>query len=208
MQFGNAFKFQFEDTEWFKKIVIAALASIIPFVGIGWGLEITRRVINDDPEPLPKVEVGSMFVKGLQAFIIALVYSIPLIILGLPHLLWIATEESETMVYIAGAVSACCGGLDILYMILMWFLIPAAYGRFSEEGSIGSALKFKEIFKLVRAYPVGFLFVLLGGLVGSIIAPLGSVICGIGALLTQTYSNSLVFHLMGQAYKEAKLAQS
>jgi hypothetical protein len=57
MEFGRAFSYTQQDPEWLKKVGIAAALMIIPFVGwlavLGWGLEITRRVINNDPETLP-----------------------------------------------------------------------------------------------------------------------------------------------------------
>ena len=50
MEFSRAFSYVFEDSDWFKKIALAALVSLIPIIGqiflIGWALEITSRVIK------------------------------------------------------------------------------------------------------------------------------------------------------------------
>ena len=71
---------------WIKKIAIAALFVLIPFIGplflAGWGLEITRRVIKEDPEPLPGwSNFGNYLVKGFQLIIIGFVYALPIILI-------------------------------------------------------------------------------------------------------------------------------
>jgi hypothetical protein len=51
MEFGRAFSYAFEDSEWIKKVGIAALVFLIPLLGLiilmGWSLEIIRRVSLD-----------------------------------------------------------------------------------------------------------------------------------------------------------------
>ncbi len=88
MDFGKSFTFVFEDPEWLKKIVIAALISIIPLIGqiylVGYGLEVGRRVIRHDPHPLPDVSFVESLLLGLKSFVIGLIYSIPAIVLSLP----------------------------------------------------------------------------------------------------------------------------
>jgi hypothetical protein len=87
MQFGKAFTFVFEDPKWLQKVGIAALIILIPIVGpfavFGWSLEVTRRVINNDPELLPTFSdfVGHLM-RGLKAFVIGLVYVLPIILVS------------------------------------------------------------------------------------------------------------------------------
>ena len=61
MNFGLAFSYVFKDNDWFKKLAIAALFSLIPVVGqfvlVGWGLRIAKNVIDGNKEyPLPTTE--------------------------------------------------------------------------------------------------------------------------------------------------------
>jgi hypothetical protein len=49
------------------------------------------------------------------------------------------------------------------------------------------------------AYDLAF----LGTIIGSIIAPLGGFVFGLGALVTTVYAETMIAHLIGQAYKEA-----
>ena len=58
-------------------------------------------------------------------------------------------------------------------------------------------------FALIRAAPGAYLIVLLGGMAAGFIAPLGSIACGVGALLTSAYALLINAHLLGQAYRSA-----
>lgn len=212
MEFGLAFSHQFKDPDWLKKIGLAALVSLIPVIGgfflMGWGVEIARRVINRHPVPLPDLDFGANIGKGFQVFVIGLVYAIPLVIFWLPitvvPALGVAAEMDEnTLGVIMAIISVCCGGLALLYAILMAFMLPAAYGNFAAKGNLGAGLRFAEVIALVKAAPVAYLLVLLGGLIAGFIAPLGGIACGIGAVVTAAYAASMTFHLTGQAYLQA-----
>ena len=216
MDFGLAFSYVFKDPEWVKKVALAALVSLIPIVGqfflIGWAAEITHRVMVNDPTPLPNIEFSPFLVRGLKIFVVYLVYSIPMILFYLPiMIIALATQNAangdtmQTVGIIVALVSICFGGLMMIYGVILGFLLPAAVGNFLAKGeSIGAGLRFGEVFGLVKAAPVPYLLVLLGALIGGVIAPLGSIACGIGALLTATYSACISSHLTGQAYKQAR----
>ncbi len=211
MDFGKAFTFVFEDPDWLKKIVIAALISLIPLVGqiyiLGYGLEVGRRVIRHDPRPLPDIEFAESLALGFKSFVIGLVYSIPAIILTLPITIVSAMTDPNSDMSSAGpvlvAISLCCGGLLVIYGLLVWFWIPAAEGNFLATGAIGAAFRFNEVFALLKAAPGAYLLVLVGLFAGGIIAPLGTIACGIGVLVTSTYAVVLSGHLYGQAYNAA-----
>ena len=57
MDFGLALTYQFKDPNWPKKLLVAALISLIPVIGwffvFGWSLEVTRRVIQNETQALP-----------------------------------------------------------------------------------------------------------------------------------------------------------
>ena len=87
MNFGNAFTFAFQDSEWLKKVGIAAAIFLIPVIGpiiaMGWGLEITRRVINNQTDLLPDwSDFGGYVSKGFQAFVVTLVFSLPYLLIS------------------------------------------------------------------------------------------------------------------------------
>jgi hypothetical protein len=212
MNFGQAFTFVFEDPDWAKKVLIPALIALIPLVGqfflIGWSLDVTRRVIQNNPRPLPDLDFGRQLVDGLKAFVIGLVYAIPTIIFTTPIVIVSIAAgnqnmNSNTAGGMVGIVSVCCGGLIFLYSILMMFILPAAYGNFAASDRLGAAFNFNEVIGLVRAAPGAYLMVLLGIIVSGFISGLGFFACGIGVLATLTYAQAINGHLYGQGYNEA-----
>src|SRR4030065_1188818 len=101
MDFGKAFSYQFEDQDWIKKILIAAVIPLIPIIGslvvAGWGVEITKRVIHHEPFPLADWnDFGGYLGKGFKMAVIALVYALPLIIVAIcPSVLLTVPASSE-----------------------------------------------------------------------------------------------------------------
>lgn len=213
MDFVKSFSYQFEDQDWVKKILIAAVVPLIPIIGslitAGWGVEITRRVIHRDPEPLADWDnFGSYLAKGFKLFIIGLVYTLPIIIVAICPTILLTVPYSnsggnDTAIYIAYAATACFGLFIILYSILLALMLPAAIGRFADQDKLSAAFKFREVFSLVKAAPVAFLTVFLGSVISSFIASLGSIACLVGVLATTAYATTINAHLQGQAYLEA-----
>ena len=112
-------------------------------------------------------------------------------------------DDPDVMNILTIAISCICGGLSLIYGIIMAFLLPAALGRLAATGIMGSAFKFGEVFGMVRKAIVPYLIVLLGIFVAGIIAPLGLIACIIGVYLTMTYYYAISGHLYGQAYRQA-----
>ena len=211
MEFGKAFTFAFDDKDWLKKIGIAGLVMLIPLIGQltvgGWALEITRRVIQRDPETLPDWGAfGDYLVKGLKLFVIALVYALPIILISicanLPAM-FVQNGSDDTMLTIVSILSICVSCISIVYGIALGFVLPAALANFVVTGEIGAAFRFSEVFALVRAAPSAYLLVLLGSIVAGLIASLGLILCIIGVIFTQALAFAIQGHLWGQAYNEA-----
>ena len=210
MNFGDAFAFVFNDKDWFKKILIMGLVGLIPIIGqivvLGWSVQITRNIIRHEPVTLPELDFSNNLTLGFKAWVISLVYSLPMIIFYLPLvIIGVASNNmnSDTSVILLIA-SLLFGGLMFLYGVVMMFLLPAAYGRLADQDTIGAGLEFGEVFQLIRKTPVSYLIVVLGSLVAGIIAPIGTVAFGIGVILTSTYALAIMGHFYGQAYNEAK----
>jgi len=210
MDFGLAFSYVFEDKEWVKKLALASVLcltviGIIPV--LGWGLEVIRRVIKEDSEPLPNwTEFGQYFVKGLLVILVGFVYSLPIIVVGSCNagagaLLGNTGEDFATpLIWI---LTTCLSCLYVLYGLGISLVIPAALGNYAASGEFGSVFKLGEIFRIVKDNLGNYGLVFLGLLLSNIIAPLGAVACGIGAAITSAYAILFNSHLMGQAYKVA-----
>jgi len=215
MNFGAPFTFPFEDPDWLKKIALAGLVSLIPIVGqlfiAGWGLEVARRVIKGESTLLPDIDFGTHLGLGFKQLVIGFVYALPMIVLWIPVAIVgaggaAAGMDEETLAIVAGVISCCCGGLALIYGLLLAFMVPAALGRTLDTGELGAAFKVKEVFALVKAAPVPFLIAIAGSLIAGFIAPLGGIAIGIGAIFTLAYSMAIIGHFYGQAYNEAKSA--
>ncbi len=214
MNYGYAFTYQFKDDEWIKKFAIAALFILIPFIGplflAGWGLEITRRVIVEDPEPLPPWnDFGNYIVKGIQLIIIGFVYALPVIVVQFcTQTAYIAGSENlandDAFVALSLVVQTCLGCLTFLYSIFLGLFLPAAIGHFAAEGEFGAAFRFGEIFRIFKAGPAAYVIVLLASFVMPFIALLGLMFCLVGALFTFPYAMTAVQYLYGEAYRACK----
>lgn len=210
MDFGKAFTYIFEDPDWIKKVLLAALFSLIPIVGtfvsMGWSMEAGQRVIRQDAQSLPEVDFGKHLGQGFRVFLIYLVYSLPLIIFYVPIILITALAgqgDNTTMNSLIVIISLCCGGLMLLYGLVLMVVLPAAMGNFLATDQVGAAFRFGEVIGLLRAAPGAYLMTLLGGLVAGFIASLGTIACGIGVLATAAYAAAVMGHLYGQSYRAA-----
>jgi hypothetical protein len=216
MEFGKAFTFAFEDQDWIKKVLLAGLIGLIPIVGqlfvLGWGLEIARRVIKQDPQPLPDWNnFGGYLLDGLKGAVIALVYALPIILVqacsqGITFGAAELISDYETAGTITMVVMVCFGCLTFIYAILMGLILPAAMGSFVATDQLGAAFRFGQVFKLFKAAPVSFVLVLLGSLIASFIGSLGVILCFVGVIFTSAYASAINGHLTGQAYNTAKAA--
>ncbi len=210
MDLGLAFSFPFQDEKWIEKIVIAALISLIPIIGwfalLGWSIEIGRRVINGEEQVLADwSDFGGLLTLGFKAWIAALVFSIPLIIVWIPVGIFAAVADSidgDAGAVIVSLVSFCVICLTFIYSIALLFALPASYGRLASTDGLGDALNFGELWKLVSNASSAYLIVLLGYIVAGFIASLGSILCLVGVFLTTAYALAVEGHLLGQAYLE------
>jgi hypothetical protein len=219
MDIGKSFGYVFEDDEWITKVLIAAAILglgilfswmlLIPliialFLLGGYGVEITRRVIRGDTEVLPKWDNwGELLVDGLKAWIIQLVYALPIIILGICLSIPVGILAKEAQ-EVSSLLSVCLSCVYFLWGIAMGLLLPAAIAMFVAEGEVSAAFRFGDVFSLVSGNLTTYLLVLVIGWVASFIGGLGLLVCGVGFLLTAPYAGWITAHIRGQAYLEAK----
>lgn len=225
MNFGRAFTYVFEDPDWIKKVGIAALVILIPIVGaiilLGWGLELTRRVIQGDAYPLPDwTDFGGFVAQGFKAFVVALAYTLPVILIvicgqaisfGLIGAAGGAMDSnnSDMMGTVLMLAMSCIYCFAFIFGILAGLMIPPAMGTLAATNDLGAAFRFGEVLGMLRSAIGPYVLTLvLVGLTSMILTPIGSLACGFGALATAAYTNAVSAHLYGQAYTVAKAAQA
>jgi hypothetical protein len=212
MNFGLSFSYVFKDQDWFKKIAIPALCSLIPIIGqfivLGWSMKAAKNVMEGNEEnALPSLEFGADLGKGFMIFLIGTIYSLPAaILIGIGGTLGgFAPNSDQTVSIVLIVLASCIGLVGILLGILIAFLSVIGIANYVAKGEFGAAFRFKELFAMLKKSFVSWLLVLVGAVLAmGIIAPLGSIACGIGALLTSAYGSAVLAHLIGQAYNESK----
>jgi hypothetical protein len=215
MNFGEAFSFPFQDQDWPKKLIIAAVLMLIPVIGwfivAGWGLEVIRRVIRREaPLLLPEwTDFGKLIVDGLLIMVIMFIYSLPSTILngvvqGISVMMQNNSDSEGAMVAVFTVAMVCLGCIVFIYSMALLFIYPAIFGIFAVEGKFASAFQFGKIFAMAKAAPGAFLIALLGSIVASIVGMLGIIACIIGVFFTLAYASLVTYHLYGQAYNEAQ----
>lgn len=208
MDFALAFSFPFQDEEWIKKIAIGAVLclTVIGIIPVfGWSLMVTKRVITGETPTLPDwSDFGGMLALAIKGIVVGLVFSLPILIVVVPVL--IATPligDDETLQTILVVISFCVSCVAALYLILLAFAVPAAYGRLAATDSIGAALNVGKLIAMLRAAPSAYLIAVLGLIVAGFVSSLGLVLCAVGVFATIAYALAIEGHLYGQAYKQA-----
>ncbi|MCL7454608.1 MAG: DUF4013 domain-containing protein [Anaerolineae bacterium] len=219
MDIGKAFTFVFEDEQWIVKILIAAgivllgvlfswvlLVPLIVAAALiaGYSFEITRRVIQGDPNPMPEWDNwGKLISEGIQVIVIGIVYALPAIIvsliLGIPA--GILTDQAEGLATFLSVLTSC---LNVLWSIVISIVLPAAIAFFAAEGQLSAAFRFGEILTFVRDNFVTYLITFIMSWVASLVGSLGLIVCGLGVFVTAPYGYFVTGHLYGQAYLEGK----
>ncbi|MBN1179580.1 MAG: DUF4013 domain-containing protein [Anaerolineae bacterium] len=174
MDIGRAFGFVFEDEQWFSKLLLGAVISLIPIFGqfalIGYGITVIRNVIAGHPRPLPEWDdLGGYFMDGLMIWIAQIVYALPLIIAACfiftPAFLPLLAGENENLMAILGGVStvliigaSCVMGL---YGLLIWLVTPMIQVQYAVRKELGACLRVGEIVRLTFSN-IGNILIALG----------------------------------------------
>lgn len=205
MNFGKAFTYIFDDPDWFNKVLIPVLVGLIPIVGqlvlAGWMLDLMRNVSNRVDKPLPELEFSRQLGRGFRWMLVGMVYALPIFVLYLLIFIPIfATSDSNGPSVFAVILMVLAGLLMFLFGLVLLLVMPAAQATFAVKDTFRSAFDFKTIFALIKNNLTAWLLVIAGTIAAGIIAPLGAIAFGIGALITAFYSQTMTAHLTGQAY--------
>lgn len=161
VDFETAFKRPFTDI---KKLVIGIVLQVIPIVNLlalGYQLNCARTAMSKDFK-LPEWEDwGKLFVKGLLAMVITVIYLLPALIVliasvGMAFFTALGARGSNIIAIAMGSIGI--GALlGFLLMLLAAYVLPAAILSYVRDDNVGSAFKFKAVSK--RAFKVDYLVV-------------------------------------------------
>jgi hypothetical protein len=203
---GRSFTFFLDDPEWIKKLLLGALISLIPFVGgfiiLGWALAVTRNVYNGVDNVIPDwSDLGGYLVRGLVAWIGAIIWASPVLLLFICLGVGIVATSSSD---VAAAVLVLSGfGLALIAIVYMAIFLPVPIARYAIKGDFGAMFEFSEILAEVRRGIQPLLIAMIIWLIASmIVAPIGLLACFVGVYVTSALSYLMIGHAMGQAYRE------
>lgn len=188
MDFGKAFSYPFEDSEWLKKIVIGAVVNLIPivnFAAMGYAVETLSRIAKEGFGALPEWDdFGKKFMDGLLLVIALFIWGLPGIIimaLGIfPLIMSAITSKGELSGLGAFGLSAF---IVIIWMLFVAFMSPAIMMNFSGSRSFSSCFEFSKIFSLVSGDIGSYILGIVAYIAAIFVVSLLSIIPIIGWLL-------------------------
>jgi hypothetical protein len=210
MDIGSAFTFMFDDEEWVKKLAIGGVAIlfgiiILPiFVVLGYMLQTLKNVRDGQSKPLPEWDdFSGLLVKGLMVFLIALVYSIPILIfVCLLVVIQLGFPQDGDISGALAIVWSCLLCVISFVALLINIILPAAIIRYAQFDTFGSAFQFGEIFSFIKNNIGNYIIVLLLGMVAGLVAEFGFILCIVGIFFTAFWSMLVQANLYGQLARE------
>lgn len=210
VDFGKAFTYIFDDPKWFDKIIIPILFGLIPIVGwivvIGYVMRVTRNVANRVDQPLPNCNFGDDLALGFKYVVVMLLYGLIFIVIAWLIGMFAVLIQHDLSTLLAGFAIAVLVMFLIAYSIFLALFLPVVQANIAVKDNIAAGFNFKNIFAMLSKNITSWLLVIGGSILGGMIAPLGGIVFGIGALFTMMYSQLMVAHLQGQAYAVSQSA--
>ena len=222
MDIGSAFTFMFDDEEWVKKLAIGGgialvgtilspiLIGLVLFLPLGGYMLETLKNVRDGQAKLPEwSNFGDLFVKGLMIFLIVLIYNVPVYIFaclaGATNFAVAQPNMDENVIQVLGVLSACLSCFQIVLSLLIGIVIPAAFIRYAQYETFGSAFQFGEIFAFITGNIGNYIIAILLGWVAGLLAGLGVIVCVVGVFFTFFWSMLVSANLYGQVAKQATI---
>ncbi len=215
LNFDEALRFIWRDPRWLAKLALGALFSLLSVVVVGgvltqgYLLIFAERVARAEPQPLPEwEEFGEILRQGISGFIITLVLSVPLFVLGFAITLLYFPILFAGVSGGQGATAAAAGGLLIVPLSLLFLPLallvgivsPAAHAQLVlHDGDLAAAFRFREISAFMSRQRGQYaLMIIISIAASSLLSQIGYFACFIGVFVTIFVAQLFQYHLIGQ----------
>jgi hypothetical protein len=225
MDYVGSVSYVAQDKDWPKKIGMGALMALLSMVLVGawaltgWAMEAFRRVVRGAEVKLPDWDdLGGYIGQGLKHTVVTLVWSLPMIVLAvLVFTIAGATAYTSSAVMTNSSVDVSLGASEAVFAglgVLIWlvafvyglavsFLGLGAFVIIAQTGDLGQALNPVNAWNVLSRDLGKWLVSGLMLLVGSfILSTIGSLLCGIGALVATPWIYAMMGNLLGQTFVE------
>ena len=180
----DAVTYPMESGDWLKTILIGGILTVFGFLLVpmlpvyGYIVRTLQHRLDGQPEPPAFEEWGSLFVDGLQAWIIGIIYLIiPLVVAGVTVGGSITAMATGSRAGSAAGVAGLVGGLLVTFVLMLVFgyFAVVAVVNFAREDRFGAAFDVDTIraVALDRDYAipwgVSVLVFIVAGIVGSVL---------------------------------------
>jgi hypothetical protein len=226
LDFGQAFRFVFEDPEWIKKILLGGLFTLLTsllvglfFVG-GYFLRLIERTARGEARPLPDWDdLGGIFGDGLKLVGVYLVYSLAaaLIPLSIGCVLGLAGGGFAAMLG-SSERSGIGEGLAVIGVIVFYLLIaivtlvlliylPAAFVRLALSGRFGAAFEIKENLAFVGRNLGNYALAILLYLIAAFLSQFGILLFCVGLFPAVFWSYCVLGWALGETARRDPATQ-
>jgi small-conductance mechanosensitive channel len=208
MDISRAFGFVTQDERWVTKVLIGGLVFLIPLIGqivvMGYSYQVAKNVAAGVERPLPEwSDFGDMLARGFMAWVIQLVYTLPLLVVYFIFLIFIsaagaASSDSESAGGAAALLLLCLTPILIILALACSAASIAAIARFIATDRFGEAFKVGAVLQSLRENLGTFAMLLLVGILAGVVASLGAIACFVGVFFTSFYAYLVLGHALGQ----------
>lgn len=188
---SRAFSYLFQEPDWVKKCIILGLVMIVPilnFAVIGYFVELARRVSNAIDTPVPEFELADQWKSGLMY---ALVYIIVSIISG-------AVFAILAMLVGVKVIGIFAMLLLLVFSVAFSVYFCAAASLAIIEGNPWVVFQFPACFEAIQKNPGPVFLTVVLMIPVSMIAGAGSILFGVGYILTAGIALFMSAHIFGQ----------
>lgn len=216
MDIGKSFTYVFEDPNWIMKVLIGGIVLLIPIVNFavyGYMLTTLKNVADGQPNPLPEwSDFGAHFMKGLYAFVGALVYLLPAIILfccvfllsfvGSAGASAGGQNSGSAIASVVALLALCLECIAALYALVAGVTLYAPMTRFAMSANQLSIFwDFRGNLAFIQRNLTNYIIALLIAWVASFVAGFGIILLCVGLLFTTFWATTVSAHVFGQLWK-------
>ena len=212
MDITEEVKFPTKDSEWIQKILIGGIIGIIPIINLiryGYILKVIKEATEGN-HGMPKWEDwGNLFINGLIAFIISLIYLIIPILIMLVSAGGVMTAAlSGNMNLMYGMMAGAVGGIliGLLLALVFGFMVPMALAMYTKENSFGAAFRIGEVLSRIKSVFADYVTVYVVLIALMFILFLLSFIPVLGTLIVifgSFYVTVVAFNMFGIVYAKS-----